>query len=131
MHDLPSQSSVAVTLPASAAYLRHIRVLAATMADDLGYDVDAIESLRVAVDELCALAMADVESDAGFLTVTMEADTNGLLLSGHCAPVTEDPQIDPIAEQLLRAGSESHALRRDGDRCVFELRAVRPAGNGR
>ena len=131
MHDLPSRSSVAVTLPASAAYLRHVRVLAATMADDLGYDLDAIESLRVAVDELCALAMADVANGDGRLTVTMEAGGDGLVLSGRCGPVTADPEIDHIAQQLLRAGSASHELRRDGDECVFELRAAGPAGDGR
>lgn len=127
MHDLPSRSSVAVTLPASSAYLRHVRVLAATMADDLGYDVDAIESLRVAVDELCALAMADVVNGTGVLTVTMQSAAEGLTLSGRCGPVSADPQIDPIAEQLLRAGSSSHDLRRDGDECVFQLRAMGPA----
>lgn len=127
MHELPSRSAVAVTLPATAAYLRHVRVLAATVADDLGFDVDSIEALRVAVDELCALAMADVDDGAGSLSVTMESATDGLLLSGRCGPVTADPEIDPIAEQLLRAGSTSHEMRRDGDECIFQLRASKPA----
>lgn len=125
MHDLPSQSSVAVTIPASAAYLRHVRVLTATVADDLGFDIEAIEALRVAVDELCALAMTDVDDGAGTLSLTISAGTAGLVLDGRCGPVTSDPEIDPIAEQLLRAGATSYELRRDGDECVLGLRADR------
>lgn len=124
MLELPNRSSVGVTIPATPAYLRHIRVLAATIADDLAFDVEAIESLRVAVDELCALAMADATDDA-VLSVVFEATADALVLQGRCAPVTEDPALDPIAEQLLRAGSEHHELRRDGDACLLELRARR------
>lgn len=126
MHDLPSRSSVGLTVPATSAYLRHLRVVAATVADDLGFDVDAIESLRVAVDELCALAIADATPTAT-LSLTMEGGAEGLLtLRGRCGPVDEDPVLDPIAEQLLRAGSDTHALAREGGDCVFELTA-RPA----
>lgn len=125
MHDLPSQSSVAVTIPASAAYLRHVRVLTATVADDLGFDVEAIEALRVAVDELCALAMSDVEAGTGTLTLVIEAGPDALVLHGRCGPTHADPEIDPIAEQLLRAGATSYELRREGDECVLGLRADR------
>lgn len=127
MHDLPSHSAVAVTLPASTAYLRHVRVLTATVADDLGFDVEAIESLRVAVDELCALAITDIDGDGGTLTLTLDTDADGLVLRGESRPVSTDPEVDPIAEQLLRAGATSHTLRRDGDRCILELHAARPA----
>ena len=125
MHDLPSQSSVAVTIPATAAYLRHVRVLTATVADDLGFDVEAIEALRVAVDELCALAMTDVDEPSGSLTLIIESGADGLVMNGRCGPVTSDPEIDPIAEQLLRAGATSYELRREGEECVLGLRADR------
>lgn len=125
MHDLPSQSSVAVTIPASAAYLRHVRVLTATVADDLGFDIEAIEALRVAVDELCALAMSDVDHGTGTLTLVIEAAPDALVLNGRCGPTSTDPEVDPIAEQLLRAGTSSYELRREGDECVLGLRADR------
>ena len=125
MHDLPSQSSVAVTIPASAAYLRHVRVLTATVADDLGFDIEAIEALRVAVDELCALAMSDVADGTGSLTLVIDADADALVLEGRCGPVTSEPEVDPIAEQLLAAGATSYELRREGEECILGLRADR------
>lgn len=131
MHELPSHSSLALTVPTGNVYLRHVRVLTATVADDIGFDVEEIESLRVAVDELCALAISDVEDPSGTLTLTIESSSDGLVLSGRCGPVTDDPQVDPIAEQLIRAGSSTHELKRDGHDCVFELRASGPAVDGR
>lgn len=126
MHDLPSRSSVAVSVPATPAHLRHLRVLAATVAADLSFAVDAIESMRVAVDELCALAMADA-ADGAVLTMTIESRETEIALWGRCGPVTADPEVDPIAAQLLASGSTSHSLARDGDDCRFDLRIARPA----
>lgn len=125
MHELPSRSSVAVSVPATPAHLRHLRVLAATVASDVGFAVDAIESMRVAVDELCALAMADA-TDEAVLELTIRPEVDAVVIDGSCGPVTDDPEIDPIAAQLLAAGSASHSLVRDGDDCRFSLRIDRP-----
>lgn len=125
MHALPSRSSVVVSVPATSAHLRHLRVLAATVAADVSFAVDAIESMRVAVDEICALAMADAADDA-VLSITLQPDADGITIDGRCGPVTDDPFVDPIAAQLLEAGSASYSLTRDGDDCHFELRIDRP-----
>ena len=103
-------------------------MLAATVAADGGFAVDAIESMRVAVDEICALAMADATADA-VLTVTIQPDPDGIAIEGTCGPVTDEPFIDPIAAQLLAAGAASHSLARDGDDCRFVLRIDRPSPN--
>jgi serine/threonine-protein kinase RsbW len=124
MPQLPSRATAQLTVPATTAYLRHVRILAATIADDCSFDVEAIESLRVAVDELCALAMADATDDAE-LTVAITTTGRAVELDGTCRPVTEEPVLDPIAEQLLRAGSSHHQLRLEGDTVHLELRAER------
>ena len=124
MPDLPSRATAKLTVPATTADLRHVRIMAATIADDCAFDVEAIESLRVAVDELCALAMADA-TDTAELTINITTTEGGIELDGLCAPVTDEPMLDPIAEQLLRAGSSHHALRLEGDTVHLELRAAR------
>ncbi len=122
MPQLTSPNTIAITVPATTAFLRHLRVVTATVADDAGFDVEAIESLRVAVDELCALAIADA-ADGAELSANIEATTDGIVLEGTCGPVTDDPLVDPIAAQLLAAGASSHDLSRVGDECRFSLRA--------
>lgn len=85
--------------------------------------------MRVAVDELCALAMADAD-DSAVLSMTIESRSEGVAISGRCGPVTADPEIDPIAAQLLASGATSHSLSRDGDDCRFELQVDRPTTEG-
>lgn len=128
MPDLPSRATARLTVPATTAFLRHVRILAATIADDCAFDVEAIESLRVAVDELCALAMADATPDAE-LTITITTTDGSIELGGRCGPVTDEPVLDPIAEQLLRAGSSHHDLHLDGDVVLLQLRADRPTAS--
>src|SRR3546814_17126523 len=77
MPDLPSRATAKLTVPATTAYLRHVRIMAATIADDCAFDVEAIESLRVAVDELCALAMADATETAE-LTISIPTTEGGI-----------------------------------------------------
>lgn len=122
MPKLTSPNTIAITVPATTVYLRHLRVVTATVADDSGFDVEAIESLRIAVDELCALAIADA-ADGAELTATIESTADGIRLQGTCGPVTDEPLVDPIAAQLLAAGASSHELERVGDECRFSLRA--------
>jgi hypothetical protein len=125
MPDLPSRATTRLTVPATTAYLRHVRMLAATVADDCAFDVEAIESLRIAVDELCALAMGDATPEAE-LTVTITTTEGSIELEGRCSPVTDEPVLDPIAEQLLQAGSSHHDLHLEGDAVLLRLRADRP-----
>lgn len=82
--------------------------------------------MRVAVDELCALAMADA-TDEAVLSITVQPGHDGIDIEGRCGPVTDDPVVDPIAAQLLAAGATSHELARDGDDCRFTLRVDRPS----
>ena len=124
MNEPETRSDVTLRVPATTAFLRHVRVLTATVADDCGMDVEAIEALRIAVDELCALAVGDA-ADGAQLDITLRATPSGVELEGRCGPLDDEPVVDPIAAQLLRAGSEHHELRMDGDHCVLRLRAER------
>lgn len=125
MNELETRSDVQLRVPASTAFLRHVRVLAATFADDCGMDVESIESLRIAVDELCALAIGDA-TDGAHLEITLRSLGDAVELEGRCGPLADEPVVDPIAAQLLKAGSDHHELRMDGDHCVLQLRATRP-----
>jgi len=113
-------TEIHVRLPAQAVYLRYARVTAATLADDAGLDVDGIDRLRIAVDELCALAISDAV-DGADLDLTLSFGAGSLHVRGVCSHVEADPEIDPIAKQLLDRGVDEHSLTREGDTVVFSL----------
>ena len=70
-------------------------------------------------------AKTALASDTAELTISITTIEDGIEMDGICAPVTDEPLLDPIAEQLLRAGSSHHALRLEGDTVHLELRAAR------
>jgi serine/threonine-protein kinase RsbW len=58
-HPAPPRDIVVVTLPAAGAYLSVLRTATAGLAARLDFTLDDIEDLRIAVDEACAMLLAD------------------------------------------------------------------------
>jgi len=54
---------VEVRLPADSAYLSVLRTATAGLAARLDFTLDEIEDLRIAVDEACAMLIAQVDGD--------------------------------------------------------------------
>ena len=54
---------VEVRLPADGAYLSVLRTATAGLAARLDFTIDEIEDLRIAVDEACAMLLAQVVAD--------------------------------------------------------------------
>jgi len=53
------RDTAVVVLPAASAYLSVLRSVVASLAARLDFTLDDIEDLRIAVDEACALLLAD------------------------------------------------------------------------
>ena len=101
---------VHLTIPASARYLRLARLTAAGLAGDLGYPVDAIEDLRIAVDELCAAVIEGVPGAASLELVYQEVGGNlvveGRCLGGHASA----PDLHGVARELLDMLADEYRL---------------------
>ncbi len=98
--------SVKLTIPARPRFLRLARLTAAGIGTDLGFSLQDIEDLRVAVDEACACLMQDCEDDehksGHHLELTYEVLGDKLLIEGSapCA-VGRTVEIHPVARELL------------------------------
>ena len=80
-----SRDHVTVTMPAEGAYLSVLRTATAGLAARLDFTLDEIEDLRIAVDEACAMLLAqaipgtglkcafDLDSDQMTITVSVVA----------------------------------------------------------
>jgi hypothetical protein len=121
----PARELIQLSFPASGDLVVLARFTAATVAARAGFDIDEIEDLRLAVDELCVSLGplgdgASVRMEFGRLddTVTVVCTVDGPVGDGPSAGDGPNPLRVPaneLSEQLLDALVEEHGREmRDG-----------------
>jgi serine/threonine-protein kinase RsbW len=112
---------VRLVIPAEARYLRLVRLTASGLAGDLGYGTDALEDLRIAVDELCASVIED--SVAGSeLTVSYRETDGALEVEGVCDDAsTSAPELHSVARELLAMLADDYEVGSDDRGRVFRM----------
>lgn len=109
----PATGSGAVTLvvPADVRYFRSVRLAVGGLAPLVGFDVEAIDDLRIGVDELCgALAEAGDGSD---LTFRIETNVGSSIRIAGTSPAgsgTPDADRFAFSHQILSVVADRHAL---------------------
>ena len=104
MQDQPGQNGTAMaeavrlSVPGSLEYVRVARLTAAAVAARLGFDVEEIEDLRVAVDELASVVIE--AGTGGELSFTFSNLGDAFVVDGT-APVSTAPTIDDLTRQIL------------------------------
>src|SRR5687768_13966869 len=78
-------------VPTTATQLPAVRAMAADLALRMDYDLDAVEDLRLAVDEACATLSLIAASDAP-LTVVFETSRTGLHIAAW-VPTAEGTDV--------------------------------------
>ena len=93
---------------------------ASAVAARLGFDVEEIEDVRVAVDELASVVIE--AGSGGELTLTF-SDLGGRFVVEGRAPVTSEVRLDELTQQILRVVVDEFELSAsDG---VAEFRAAK------
>jgi serine/threonine-protein kinase RsbW len=121
-----TQDVVELRLPPDSAYLSVLRTATAGLAARLDFTLDAIEDLRIAVDEACALLLPDVVPDQPLrCQFTLDHDT----LEVRVRAVTRSgrmPARDSFAWTVLTAlAGEVDASAEDGGAVTLTLRKRR------
>jgi serine/threonine-protein kinase RsbW len=133
MSDTRIEAPTAVTLviPARSRYLRLARLTAAGIGADLGFGIDDIEDLRVAVDEACAKLIQGCTDDEHesdhHIELRYQVFGDRLAISGS-APcgagmVTE---LHPVARELLELTADEHDFSTVDGAQTFRLVKRRP-----
>lgn len=107
--DVYREDAVRLSVPTSLEYVRIVRLTASGVASRLGFDVDEIENLRVAVDELASMV---VDAAApGRLDVEFWSTGSELRMEGT-APITPgtDLGIDDLSGQILKVVCDDYEL---------------------
>jgi len=98
-----SSDHVKVTLPAEGAYLSVLRTATAGLAARLDFTLDEIEDLRIAVDEACAMLLAQAIPGTN-LECAFDLDTDQMSIT--VSVVAAEPQMpakDTFAWTVLSA----------------------------
>ena len=108
--DAAADPKVQLVIPATSRYLRLARLTAAGLAGDLGFPMDAIEDLRIAVDELCAAVIEDTTASAE-LELTYSQHHGGLVVEGTCrARSANAPDLHSVARELLNMLADEYSI---------------------
>jgi serine/threonine-protein kinase RsbW len=101
--------AVRLSLPASPQYLRVVRLAASGIATNLGFDVDELDDLRVAVGELTTLALEVCRPET--LEVVFTVDGDELRIEGS-VPAADGAvlALDVLTRQILDAFLDSYAI---------------------
>ena len=111
---------VRLDLPAHPSLLRVARVAAASLAAELPFTLQDIEDLRIAIDELAALAIDGCEPEA-ILSLTMQLSNREVEVEGRVAGVGPMPDLHPVAADLLELVVPGYESGTDGGDRVFRF----------
>ena len=121
----PKDGVVRLSVPAALEYVRIVRLTGSGVASRLGFDIEEIENLRVALDELASLAI-DVAA-GGELEITFFPTDTELRINGR-APIGAGVEVgvEPLTAQILKAVIDDYELGATDGHVCFSCVTRRP-----
>ena len=127
---------IELTFPARGDLVVLARLVASAVAARAGFDIEELEDLRLATNELCMLAMQGSDAQSGALC--LELTTRDHAIGAVCtleraaaadAPTPEGEEIARLSEQILDALVDEHGREsRDGAVRTWLLKQRREHG---
>ena len=96
---------VRLEVPAAPEFLRISRIMAAGVASRVGFTLDEVEDLRIAIDEVC-FSMVGARGRAGTITLhyTLAADQLAVEGTGRFSDgLGNEPVVSALSKQILAA----------------------------
>jgi len=96
---------VRLELPAAPEFLRISRIMAAGVASRVGFTLDEVEDLRIAIDEVC-FSMVGPKGRAGTISLRYRLDADNLVVEGagrFSDGLSNEPVVSALSNQILAA----------------------------
>jgi len=121
---------VRLTVPATSAWVVLVRTTATATCARLDFDVDTLEDVRLAVDEVAAMLVGDAVEGTDLECSLLAEPDGGLLVTLSARTRSSSlPPADSFAWAVLSALVDEVATSVDDDRVTVSLRASRaPVG---
>jgi serine/threonine-protein kinase RsbW len=106
---LAESEVVRLTIPAALEFVRIARLTASGVASRLGFDIDEVEDLRVAIDELSSVL---VEAASGRdLDLVFTSRSDGIEMEGRVAySAGSSLPIEDLTRQILAAVVDEYSV---------------------
>jgi serine/threonine-protein kinase RsbW len=114
---------VRLEVPAAPEYLRMARMMAAGVASRLGFTLEEVEDLRIAIDELCYSLVGRAGRPGTLrLRYLMAGDSLTVVGTGRFDDhLDEAPHLTPLSQQILGALSDECELESGTDGPTFRM----------
>ena len=118
---IAGRNVVRLELPVDARVIRVARLVAGGLAATAGFDVDDVDDLRIAVDELCGVLFE--VGDGSPVNLTFAVEDQKVEIAGRTAAHT--PVLDStrfrLSDQILSAACDGHSWGIDSGMAYFSL----------
>ncbi|MGI8778343.1 MAG: ATP-binding protein [Acidimicrobiales bacterium] len=118
-----TEGEVRLEVPASPEFLRVARMMAAGVASRLGFTLDEVDDLRIAIDELC-FCLVGRAGRPGTVAIRYLMSPDGLVVegTGHFADqANEEPRLSALSLQILEAVTDECHVEGGADGPAFRL----------
>lgn len=118
-----TDGEVRLEVPASPEFLRVARMMAAGVASRLGFTLEEVDDLRIAIDELC-FCLVGRSGRPGTVALRYVMSPDGLTVEGaghfvdHANP---EPRLSPLSIQILNAVTDECRVDAGTDGPTFRL----------
>jgi serine/threonine-protein kinase RsbW len=122
MDEQPVGGTIELVLPADTRLVRLARLVASGIGSAVGFDVEEIEDLRIAVDEGCSALIE--AGDASPLLLSFEVDGHGVVVLGSTeasSDANRDRERLSLSDQILRVVTDEHELGAGHGRATFRF----------
>ncbi|MCC6226963.1 MAG: hypothetical protein IT195_11240 [Microthrixaceae bacterium] len=123
MNMLTRSDVVTIEVPAEHSFLRVLRVAISSLAADLGFDIEEVESARAAVDELASVLIRAAEPRQA-ITVEISSGEGRLQVSGQVEQVRAIAPLDPLISAVLDASTTAWCCDGTAGSAGFEFTCV-------
>lgn len=113
MTSTSSSGTVRLEVPPAARYLSAARLVAASMAADVGLSVDDLDDLRLGVDELMSALIAGIaagDSDGARIALEYVADDRSVTVRGGVEGAVANAVPDSLTARILSAVADRYEL---------------------
>jgi serine/threonine-protein kinase RsbW len=126
-----SEGRIELVLPSDKRLVRVARLVASGVATTAGFDVEEVEDLRIAVDELCTALVEG--GDGGALLLGFDLGEGEVTILGTTTATgiaAFEPERLALSRQILGVVVDDHELHTDHGQISVRLHKRRSSPNG-